>query len=330
MNDPFGPVEGKRGVSLGTLQTLADFDYPALLSTKGTLAQGGEYLAALKAGNFYVRISIAAIDDTLSPSLEPGVPSIRERLQCGEVLAAAGIPVSLRLQPIIPGYEESAERLIKLASDCGFRHVSAEYLKLPLESNGHSFQKLEETLPQLKTFYSQNRAKRVGREFVLPADFKKSRLIHLQKVAESFGLVFGFAENELLLRNPFSACCNASDLFLRDANYFDFNVLGILRRQLAANEITFQVPEDAWLPKSSVFSHLNSKSRVHSREGDNRASWTTLLREKWNSGAWRGGPASFDGIHETGSLDKLGNKVYRHTSALIGDIAAPKPLQGHV
>lgn len=316
MNDPFGPAEKKKAVSLGTLQTLAAFDYPTLLSTKGTLAQKGDYLATLKAGNFYVRISIAAIDENLSPCLEPGVPSIQERLQFGEVLAAAGIPVSLRLQPIIPGYERSAEKLIELAANSGFRHVSAEYLKLPLESNGHSFRKLAETLPDLKHFYVQNGAKRVGREFVLPTEFKKVRLIALQKMAENFGLVFGYAENELLLRNDFSACCNASDLFLRDANFFDFNILGIIRRQLNSNEIVFKASDDAWLPKNSIFSHLNSKSRVHSNQEDQRAGWTNLLREKWNSGAWRGGPISFDGVQDTGSLDAQGNKVFRYANCI--------------
>ena len=100
MNDPFGPAERMKSASLNTLKTLADYDYPTLISTKGTCIADEEYLSLLVEGNFYVRISVAAVNSRLSPTLEAGVPSVSERMKCAEKMAAAGIPVSLRLQPI--------------------------------------------------------------------------------------------------------------------------------------------------------------------------------------------------------------------------------------
>jgi DNA repair photolyase len=311
MNDPFGPSESKKSVSLETLKTLAEYDYPTIISTKGTILASDEYLSVLARGNFYVRISVAAVDPELTSSLEPGVPSVNARMNCAKKIAAIGVPVSLRLQPIVPDFEQDAERLIVDAANHGFKHVSAEYLKLPIETTAHNFAKLQQTLPGIRKFYAEQNATRVGREFILPITFKKPRLVSLKRVAEQQGLVFGFAENELLLQNDFSACCNASDLFLRDANYFNFNITGILRKQMHSGDFRFAVSDNEWLPSHSVFSHLNSKSRVPVGNGSNRDAWIKFLKDKWNAGPWRGGPASFDGVVNSGSLDEAGNRIYR-------------------
>ncbi|WP_338016341.1 radical SAM protein [Rhodovulum sulfidophilum] len=311
MNDPFGPSESKKRISLETLKILAEYDYPTIISTKGTILASDEYLSVVARGNFYVRISVAAVGSELTSALEPGVPSVSDRMKCAKIMAARGVPVSLRLQPIIPEFEKDAERLIVDAADHGFKHVSAEYLKLPVETAAHNFAKLQQTLPGISKFYAEQNATRVGREFILPTTFKKSRLIILKEFAEKQGLVFGFAENELLLQNDFSACCNASDLFLRDANYFNFNIAGILRSQMHSNDFRFAVSESEWFPSHSVFSHLNSKSRVPIGDGSNRDAWIKFLKDKWNAGPWRGGPASFDGVTNTGSLDDSGNCIYR-------------------
>lgn len=311
MNDPFGPFESRKGISLETLNILADHDYPTIISTKGTILASDEYLSVLARGNFYVRISVAAVDTELASALEPGVPSVGARMNCARRLAARGVPVSLRLQPIIPGFEEDAVMLIIDAASHGLKHVSAEYLKLPVESAAHNFTKLQRTLPGIRKLYESHNATRVGREFTLPIGFKKPRLNALKNIATDLGLVFGFAENELLLQNDFTSCCNASDLFLRDANYFNFNIAGILRSQTHSGEFRFAVPQSEWLPDHSIFSHLNSKSRVPVGDGSNRDAWTKLLKDKWNAGPWRGGPASFDGVVNTGSLDDEGNYIYR-------------------
>lgn len=311
MNDPFGPFESRKRISLETLNILADYDYPTIISTKGTILASDEYLSVLARGNFYVRISIAAVESELSSALEPGVPSVGARMNCARIIAARGIPVSLRLQPIVPGFEEDAVRLITDAAHYGFKHVSAEYLKLPVEIAAHNFSKLQKTLPGIRKLYDEHNATRVGREYILPVSFKKPRLNMLKKIAEELGLVFGFAENELLLQNGFTSCCNASDLFLRDANYFNFNIAGILRRQTHTGEFRFTVSQSEWLPQHSIFSHLNSKSRVSAGDGSNRDAWIKFLKDKWNAGAWRGGPASFDGVINTGSLDDEGNYIYR-------------------
>ncbi|UWR17813.1 SPL family radical SAM protein [Sulfitobacter pontiacus] len=310
MNDPFGPSESKKSISLETLKVLAEYDYPTIISTKGTILANDEYLSVLARGNFYVRISVAAVDPELTSNLEPGVPSVSARMDSAKKIAARGVPVSLRLQPIIPNFEQDAERLIVDAAKHGFKHVSVEYLKLPVETAAHNFAKLQQTLPGIRKLFAEQNATRVGREFVLPISFKKPRLVQLKRVAEKQGLVFGFAENELLLQNEFSACCNASDLFLRDANFFNFNIAGILRNQLHSGDFRFEVPDDEWLPSHSVFSHLNSKSRVPLGSGSNRDAWTKILKDKWNAGPWRGGPASYDGVVDTGSVDQAGNRIY--------------------
>ncbi|WP_136657104.1 radical SAM protein [Nitratireductor sp. XY-223] len=320
MNDPFSPWEAHRKRTLDTLKVLREFQYPTLISTKGNLATKQPYVEVLQSGNFYVRISISVGALDTVRKIEKGVPSLSARIDMAEALSATGIPVSLRFQPVIFGQEEDALRVLKLAGSAGVRHVSAEYLKLPIESRSRQTSYLSAAIPDLVNTYHSLDAKRVGREFVLPTEVKAPGLFFLRDNAVAMGLKFGFAENEFLHLNQFSSCCNAADLFLNNCNFFSGNILGILKRQMTNEKIEFCLPQDEWLPKMSVFSHLNSRSRgkrlVSTKEPTPRTRWKNLLIDKWNSTSGRGGPLSFWGVVSDGRVDSHGNKIYAQSRLL--------------
>lgn len=309
MTDPFSPWERESGVTLELLKVLASFNYPTILSTKGTLAQSTDYLKVLANGNFYVRQSFTALEPKSLAQIERGVPTQRDRLQTMEALSHAGVPVSARLQPVFANSEKFAENTIAEAADAGAKHVSVEYLKWPVESNSTEQIRLSEILPEAKAEYLHNGAKRVGREFVLPPEFKYPRLVSLKTHATRKGLVFGFADNEFLHMNEFDACCNAADLFLEGANFFDANILGLIRSQRDSDEIRFDTSLINWIPKHSVFSHLNSKSRPE-KSNNEKDRYIDFLKEKWNASSWRSGPRSFWGISELGKKDTAGQDLF--------------------
>lgn len=311
MNDPFGPWESKLRVGLNLLRVLAEFNYPTLISTKSTMLREREYIAALKAGNFYVRQSITALKPKHLASVERGIPSIDDRLRTTRALSDAGIPVSIRLQPIFLGHENAALGLIPKIARAGAVHVSAEYLKWPVETRSSEFDRLTSAFPKMLDEYRALGAHRFGREHVLPSSLKFERMTQLKIAAEHCGLRFGYAETELLHLNPFSACCNASDLVLRDANFFDATILGIVKSQLHRKQLKFPKLLKQWLPRLSVFRHLNSRSRITGFEGTPRDRHIEFLRRKWNSHAWRGGPSSFLGVTDTDKMDGDGNRIYR-------------------
>ena len=318
MNDPFSPWETGKGVTKETLQILADHDYPTILSTKSSQISNPGVLKILTSGNFYVRQSITPLPPKLAKLVERGVPSMDERLDSTRILAENDIPTSIRLQPIVYGYEYCAEELIISAAKAGAKHVSVEYLKWPIESQSKQFSTLQAIFPDMLREYKTLGATLVGRELVLPSETKFAPLSHLRKVAENLGLAFGYADNEFLLLNNFRSCCNGADKFLRDANFFEANITGILKRQLRKPYYKFELPQSTWVPTANVFSHLNSRSRPREIEFEsNRDRWSYYLRKKWNSNKHRGGPESYWGFWDTEEKDSNGNKIFRLHDGII-------------
>ncbi|WP_147448242.1 hypothetical protein [Mesorhizobium sp. YM1C-6-2] len=313
MNDPFSPWEKTWAVSLAALEILREFDYPFVISTKSAMPAEPAYLRALQGANAYVRISVTGGDLPTQSGMERGVPNLDERLRAAAELASRDIAVSLRLQPIIWGQEEAAANQIRMFASVGVKHVTAEYLKLPVERASKQYSELRRIDTKLNDRYRSLGAKLVGREYVLPADAKIKQLRSLERVARSCGVSFGYADNDLLHLNRFRSCCNAADRYLRNANFFSFNILGIIKAQMGMSQLRFDISRNEWLPLSNMFSHLNSRSRPDGAiQSSWRESWILYLREKWNSSPERGGPSSYWGIKSTDRRDDAGNLVYTH------------------
>lgn len=309
MTDPFSPWESERKVTLRLLRVLAEFDYPTIISTKSTLVAAADYVDALQDGNFFVRISFTGAREDLQHRLERGVPSFNDRLAAAGRLRQKNLAVAARLQPIIPGEEEFLPAMIQSMADVGIQQVSAEYLKWPMEKSSEQHKRLSVLLPATERQYLDIGATKVGREMVLPADWKLRRLSRLKTIAEQRGLVFGYAENDLLHLNDFEACCNAADRFLRDAHFFSDNILGRLKSNSELK--AFEVPADrAWHGNHDILSYLNSHSRI---PGDDAppVKWRRYLFEKWNAPSWRNGPLSYWGITDSLDRDVHGAAIYR-------------------
>ncbi|MEO1551270.1 MAG: hypothetical protein AAFR93_12705 [Pseudomonadota bacterium] len=312
MTDPFSPWELRHRASLALLSVLRDDDYPTLISTKSTIPAQAEYADLLKGGNFYVRFSITGADEGLASELEAGVVSPTERLIALGTLSQLGVATSVRLQPLVIGHEEAAVTIIRKASEYGAKHVSAEYLKLPVEKALNQAKSLDRVLPHIRSEYEARNARRVGREYLLPAEEKLIGHEKLAFAATDSGLLYGYADNEFLLRNKFAACCNASDQFLREASVFRGNILSIIKSS-GRSEIKFTELIRDQVTDFPMDNYLNSRSRAKlAPTATARERWIALLRNKWNAPSWRGGPASFWGIVETGDFDRNGDKVFKN------------------
>lgn len=316
MTDPFSQIEEKQRTTLSLLKILASADYPTLLSTKSILPADELYLGPLRDGNFYVRISITGASSKLSAQLEHNLPSVDMRLRMIEKLSDLGLPVSVRLQPLILGEENAAAELIRSAADAGAKHVSVEYLKWPMEDTLHQNKLLAKALPNMFDLYKKLGSRKIGREYVLPTEAKIESLFELAKTAKNSGIIFGFADNEFLHLNAFQSCCNGADKFLRNANFFKSNILNGVKSGLSKRIIKFSdIPLDD-LPSFSITNYLNSKSRTNTKKLPPSQEWTEYLKEKWNGGTTRGGPSSFWGCENTGVRDSEGNLIFRMSDAL--------------
>jgi DNA repair photolyase len=137
LQDPFTPREGMRRVTYRLLEILRQHEYPTVISTKGSLLTSNDYLALLRGMNVFVRVSAAGISEALRPAVDRRCGTFSETLNKIATLAGQGIATGLRIQPVVPSFEEHALQMAQEAAAAGASQVSFEYLNpdSPDESN---------------------------------------------------------------------------------------------------------------------------------------------------------------------------------------------------
>lgn len=104
-SDPYPPLEGEKQLTRKILSLCAEKDMPVLILTKSSLVvRDADLLSSMKA---VVSITITTPDDAKARVLEPHAPSPKERIKAIVELGRRGVPVVLRIDPIIPGITDS-------------------------------------------------------------------------------------------------------------------------------------------------------------------------------------------------------------------------------
>lgn len=316
MQDPFSPMEAKSQVTARLLDTLRDYDYPTLISTKGELVASRPYLDRLTRMNVLVRLSAAGVCESARSSVDVRCGSLTEVKDRIQRLAGENIPVSLRIQPVIPGHEQAALDMIGEASIAGARHVSVEFLKMPLESYDTLVTSLSrstnsdfgETLKRIGTA-------RVGPDYTLATPWKLDFLKRARRVGHAAGIAIGAGDTELIHLSDGGGCCNGSSLFLRNSNPFLANLSGVVSRERQRTEIRFGSVLGDWAPERPVTTYLMTDSRTRDMSG-RFSNWHSLLAHRWNGGKGPYSPAFFEGVTWTGQTDSDGLKIYRFDDPL--------------
>lgn len=302
MADPFPKMENDLGIALDLLRVLSRHQYPTIISTKGVPADTGRYIDVLRAGRMMVQFSFTVVDPALTKKIDAGVPAAALRLAFMSELSAAGIPVTMRLQPVFPGHEKHAALLIREGASAGARHVAVEFLKYPVEANWSGIGRLVAagSGSLLKSFTGQG-AKLIGREWILPVAYRSIHALEMKKFARKVGLTFAFADNDLLHFSDGQACCTAADIYL-DAPGLGFNFHRAVKKANPDGTISFSSIENEWRPVGSVAQYLNSRSRTRGKTIEDQ------VIKGWNDSLYC--PSSFYGVRDSGTSDGYGRKIY--------------------
>lgn len=161
--DPYQPLEGTYRITRGCLEVFLEAGNPGSITTKGTLiVRDIDLLSALaRETGFSVHISLISLDAGAIRRLEPGAPPPASRLRAIEKLAAAGVPVSLFLMPIVPGltdHPESLAAVIRAAADHGASAVWPGVLRLAPGVKEWFLAFLGESYPRLLASYQRGYA----------------------------------------------------------------------------------------------------------------------------------------------------------------------------
>jgi len=310
LQDPFSPIDGRKGVTLELLKILRDFNYPTLISTKGDLFLGGEYWTTLCDMQVYMRLSAAAVPEPKRSSIDAGAGSFATTLKKIETLSAAGFPVSLRIQPVFPGFEAVALRMAERAAERGVKHVSFEYLKIGTEGRDQQCKVISDILKADIWEGMQLRGiKRLGRDYTLVSEAKRDFLTQARLRCRDLKIRFGAGDTEFIHLSDGNGCCNGSSYFLKTATQFRSNFVGALLNRRLRAEVRFADVCHEWHPTRSVHSYLTTDSRGRDRTGRFN-SWLSLMAHRWNGGRSPYSPEFFYGVSWTGEYDDKGFKVY--------------------
>jgi len=136
VTDPYQPIERDKRITRALLEVLSQTNHPVGIVTKsaGVLRDLDILASMAQRGLVRVAISLTTLDRTLARSMEPRAASPGRRLKAMELLAAAGVPVTVMVAPIIPGLNDAEiEQILQTARDNGASQAGYVTLRLPLE-----------------------------------------------------------------------------------------------------------------------------------------------------------------------------------------------------
>src|SRR5258706_10578761 len=134
--DAYQPIEREYKVTRSILEVLEEVKHPAYLITKSALIERDiDLLASMARQNLvYVTITLVTLDHSISRHLEPRTTAPARRLKAIEKLAAAGIPVSVNVAPVIPFLTDAeVESILEASKNAGATGAAYTLLRLPWE-----------------------------------------------------------------------------------------------------------------------------------------------------------------------------------------------------
>jgi DNA repair photolyase len=204
-SDPYPRIEASECLTRRCLEVLAGYDCKIQIITKSNLvARDDDLLSRVPAT---VALTITTDNDFLASVIEPNAPSPSQRIRAAQELIKAGVPVLVRIDPIIPRVNDQPQKLIKTLADIGVKHVTCSTYKAKPDNWKRLSQALPKVMEQLKPLYFQE-GEKVGGSALLPEDYRFRLLMSVRDVALMQGLSFGVCREGLQRLN--TAPCDGS------------------------------------------------------------------------------------------------------------------------
>jgi len=187
-SDPYPPIEAKLGLTRSCLETFAEEGCRVLVVTKSDLVKRDvDVLSEMAAA---VSVTVVTLDEELCRKLEPGAPPAERRLEAMRELSEAGIPVSLRLDPLIPGLnDDHVEEIVEAASSCGVSHIVSSTFKPRPDSWRRVVGAFPELRSELAPLYFE-KGMRHQNSWYLPLKLRRDLMEKVRKVCDENSITF--------------------------------------------------------------------------------------------------------------------------------------------
>lgn len=187
-SDPYPNVEAEIKLTRACLEVLTRHKCRIQIVTKSNLVVRD--IDLLKKVPSMVALTITTDNDDVAKEIEPRVPSPSERLKAVRELVQSSVPVTVRIDPIIPFVNDDPERLVKEIASLGVEHVTSSTYKV----RSDNWKRLSAVMPsiaeRLKPLYFE-KGERLSDYFYLPRDLRLRLMERVRLLADRYGIKFG-------------------------------------------------------------------------------------------------------------------------------------------
>ena len=239
MSDPFQKREWELGLTKELIKISKEYNYPIVFSTK-TARLPDEYYKLIDPKIHAFQVSIIGWSPEYAKKWECNTATPQERAEFVQLLRNDfGVWCSVRIQPIIQKWEAVALML-------NMRDIPSYYSLEHLHVIADSWAGQEALLKYCKGSRSfvQN-----GGLTEVRTDIKRRNIEFLTKVANSFGVKVGSADNDLHFLSQSRCCCGTDTIGGAFDNYLKFNECYMSTGRTDVASI--------FIPKSNVRRHMN-------------------------------------------------------------------------
>jgi len=204
-SDPYPHAEASEGLTRQCLEILVESNCKIQIITKSNWVVRDDDL--LSKAPSTVALTITTDDDGLAKLIEPFAPMPSQRLRAAQDLIKAGIPVSVRIDPIIPFVNDQPQELIADLASIGIKHLTCSTYKAKPDNWRRLTQAMPEVAEKLKTLYFQQ-GEKIGGYTLLPKELRFKLLKSVRDLAVAQGMKFGVCREGLAGLN--TAPCDGS------------------------------------------------------------------------------------------------------------------------
>jgi len=204
-SDPYPRMEATAGLTRRCLEILAESNCRIQIITKSHLVTRDDDL--LSKAPSTVALTITTDDAEVARLLEPHAPPPAERLRAAEDLISKGIPVSARIDPVIPFVNNKPEKLVATLAGIGVKHVTSSTYKIKPDNWRRFSAAMPAVAEKLKPLYFKQ-GEKMGGNTLLPRDLRLKLMKSLRDVATANGMKFGVCREGLAQLN--TAACDGS------------------------------------------------------------------------------------------------------------------------
>jgi DNA repair photolyase len=198
-------MEATMGLTRRCLEILAESNCRIQIVTKSNLVIRDDDI--LNKTPSTVALTITTDDAEVAKLLEPNAPPPNERISAAEDLISKGIPVSVRIDPVIPFVNDQPKRLIPTLASIGVKHVTSSTYKIKPDNWRRFSAVMPRAAEKLKPLYFKL-GEKIGENTLLPRDLRFKLMKKIRDLTTANGMKFGVCREDLPRLN--TAACDGS------------------------------------------------------------------------------------------------------------------------